>query len=616
MSERAATVARPDGAGSRAGSTGRTAGARLRARSGAAVDGADADRHHGGRRGRAARGTSTRSATTATRRCTRARAPRSPHDPALAPFFPVFRAHPLLFQSIVSIGYQFGWGDWCGPVRGVVFGLATVLLVFELGRLVYGTATGLIAAAILAVMPYHVVVTRQVLLDGPQTFFMTLTLYLLARYARHAAYGLAVRRRVGARPGGAREGAGDPVLRRRLRVLRARAAGAAEGAPPPRRGRPDGDHDRAVPACDRAQRAQPKTRRQLPRLAALPPPEPLVLFYPSVVPLAIGLGVVAGRRRRAGLIRQRRAGTWRETLLVCWILVPAAFFELWPVKGFQYLLPIAPAAALLAAPARSSCRRCASGALQRVRSVSPGLPARGAPVRPVAWPAAAIRAVRARHVPGRLGRRAGRPRDGRLDPHERAGGRDHARDRPVDGQHRGVLWAPQGLRAVGSSNPLRPNPSYEPVGNPDRRIPQSDIQYLVWDAYSAARTKFFAARSATYASTFHGRVVYTDTVEVRRAAVIRVVGAGDPDLRGPPEVSAARSRCSPPPARGSAPRAGAPTRFRPHRSSHFVVLMQENHTFDNYFGTYPGADGPPKDVCMPSRSGDPSAGCSEPHPDR
>jgi phospholipase C len=32
---------------------------------------------------------------------------------------------------------------------------------------------------------------------------------------------------------------------------------------------------------------------------------------------------------------------------------------------------------------------------------------------------------------------------------------------------------------------------------------------------------------------------------------------------------------------------------------HFVVLMQENHTFDNYLGTYPGADGIPKGVCMP-----------------
>ena len=32
---------------------------------------------------------------------------------------------------------------------------------------------------------------------------------------------------------------------------------------------------------------------------------------------------------------------------------------------------------------------------------------------------------------------------------------------------------------------------------------------------------------------------------------------------------------------------------------HFIVLMQENHTFDNYFGTYPGANGIPAGTCMP-----------------
>jgi len=32
---------------------------------------------------------------------------------------------------------------------------------------------------------------------------------------------------------------------------------------------------------------------------------------------------------------------------------------------------------------------------------------------------------------------------------------------------------------------------------------------------------------------------------------------------------------------------------------HFITLMQENHTFDNYFGTYPGVDGIPKDACVP-----------------
>jgi phospholipase C len=40
---------------------------------------------------------------------------------------------------------------------------------------------------------------------------------------------------------------------------------------------------------------------------------------------------------------------------------------------------------------------------------------------------------------------------------------------------------------------------------------------------------------------------------------------------------------------------------------HFVSVMQENHTFDNYFGTYPGADGIPANVCMPVDTKAPSA---------
>ncbi len=37
---------------------------------------------------------------------------------------------------------------------------------------------------------------------------------------------------------------------------------------------------------------------------------------------------------------------------------------------------------------------------------------------------------------------------------------------------------------------------------------------------------------------------------------------------------------------------------------HFIVLMQQNHTFDNYFGTYPGADGIPAGTCMPASFSD------------
>ena len=43
-----------------------------------------------------------------------------------------------------------------------------------------------------------------------------------------------------------------------------------------------------------------------------------------------------------------------------------------------------------------------------------------------------------------------------------------------------------------------------------------------------------------------------------------------------------------------------------------VVLMQENHSFDNYFGTYPGADGLPAGTCMPWDPTRPARGCVKP----
>jgi phospholipase C len=36
-----------------------------------------------------------------------------------------------------------------------------------------------------------------------------------------------------------------------------------------------------------------------------------------------------------------------------------------------------------------------------------------------------------------------------------------------------------------------------------------------------------------------------------------------------------------------------------HKIQHVVVIMQENRSFDSYFGTYPGADGIPAGVCEP-----------------
>ena len=45
---------------------------------------------------------------------------------------------------------------------------------------------------------------------------------------------------------------------------------------------------------------------------------------------------------------------------------------------------------------------------------------------------------------------------------------------------------------------------------------------------------------------------------------------------------------------------------------HFVIIMQENRAFDEYFGTYPGADGIPSGVCLPDTVG---GGCVAPYHD-
>jgi len=53
-----------------------------------------------------------------------------------------------------------------------------------------------------------------------------------------------------------------------------------------------------------------------------------------------------------------------------------------------------------------------------------------------------------------------------------------------------------------------------------------------------------------------------------------------------------------------------------HKIKHVIVVMQENRSFDSYFGTYPGADGIPMKngtptVCVPN----PAGGCTRPYHD-
>src|SRR5688572_9776668 len=67
-------------------------------------------------------------------------------DPELKEIFPVFRAHPLLFQFVLALAFHSGTDDLLGRQVSVVIGLATICVVYLLGKLLYGPWAGLIAA--------------------------------------------------------------------------------------------------------------------------------------------------------------------------------------------------------------------------------------------------------------------------------------------------------------------------------------------------------------------------------------------------------------------------------------------------------------------------------------
>lgn len=422
--------------------------------------------------------------------------------------FPIFRAHPLLFQFLIAIAYRAGVSDLTPRLMSVAFGIGTILLTFALARLLYERRTAFLAALFLAVMPYHVVVTRQALLDGPMTFFATLTFYLVARYA------------VGRRPValyGAAAAMGLTVLTKETGILYLSAAYAFFSLTPEIR----------IPA-----------RRALLALAivflvVLPFPLSLVLgggsetgrsylvwqlfrepnhawtFYLTEVPRAVGPLLLLAA---ALYLWQRGLRRWQEMLLLSWIVAPLLFFQLWPVKGYQYLLPVAVPVAILGA--RLLSETIGAVAPRRVQRVL----ARGA----VVLVAGTLLASTLAHV--------GQTSGGELlagtggVPGGREAGRWIAANTPEGatfitvGPSMANLIKFYGDRdAFGlsvSPNPLHRNPSYEPVVNPDQLFRDSQVQYVMWDAFSASRSPFFSQKLLRYVELYNGRITFTYTVPV------------------------------------------------------------------------------------------------------
>ena len=241
-----------------------------------------------------------------------------------------------------------------------------------------------------------------------------------------------------------------------------------------------------------------KHRRQFLVVAALPATEPQPALLPDHRPLAIGpLVVVAACRSLAAAPPAILAG---DAAALAGSSCPASFFELWPVKGFQYLLPIAPAVAILAARTLALCsltvsgglrcsaaRRLARCGLSRRRSSRSRWRARLGPDR--------SRRPRGKFLAGSGGVPGGREAGAWIDTNVPEGASMLA----IGPSMANIVQFYGHRKAYGlsvSPNPLQRNPSYEPVVNPDLQIRQNDLQYLVWDSTPPSGRAFFARQAA------------------------------------------------------------------------------------------------------------------------
>lgn len=439
--------------------------------------------------------------------------------PELAALFPIFRAHPLLAQSILAVFFRFGVSDVLGRLVAACFGIGTIYLTYRLGRRLYGWWAGWLAALLLAVMPYHVIVSRQFLLDVPLAFFATLTLLLLADYAADQEP---------SRLYAASAGMGLVFLSKETGLVLLAAVYAFLALSPNLRVR---FRDLAfslgifglviapypltlvLAGGVGAGRTQQYLVWQLSRR-----PNHDWTFYPEVVGPSIGLALLAAAI--LGFLLLRRKNSRKEILLAAWVLVPAMFFQLWPVKGFHYLLLIAPPLAVLAAraltgwPGRPSIRlrdRQIPAAWVRL-----GLATLvGLSLLVSAWQGVVARPAD-RFLAGSGGVPGGREAGLWIGENTPSG----ATLMTIGPSMANILQFYGHRRAFGlsvSPNPLHRNPAYQAIRNPDFDIRTGEIQYLIWDAYSASRSEFFSTKILAYAERYDGLVVHVESVPLGSA---------------------------------------------------------------------------------------------------
>ena len=279
----------------------------------------------------------------------------------------------LLFQEILSVVYRVvGVGAVTARVVAASLSILTVLVTYWIAATLFGRRTGLLSALLLAVSAYSVSLGRLALLDSVLTFFFCAAMLCAVKWisTRHsgwlygfaAAAALTLQAKV---PGGLvlLVLAGYLLLARSLHELTLRrllvAAAVFIAA--------------LTPALVQLAVNGPVFLDFLSTSVRRASDVPwyyygrVLISYEGPLMLALwitGIAFAIGRRSRA------------DALLLLWLLAVIGFYELYPLKAFNYLLPAIPALSILSGRALGALLQWLEQHICRPRAHTLRLPGR------------------------------------------------------------------------------------------------------------------------------------------------------------------------------------------------------------------------------------------------
>jgi hypothetical protein len=251
----------------------------------------------------------------------------------------------LFYQEVVALVYfLFGLSDVAARLVAAGFSIATVLVCFELGRTLYSRNVGLLSAAFMALSGYGVLLGRLALLDSTLVFLFSLSILFFAKwvvterdrwlYAFAAALAWTIQAKV----------TGGLVLviavnyllvshQLRLitmrRLLRAGLAFTVFFIPV------------LIQLALKGNQLLEFLGDSGDRVAHVP-------WYYYLDKLTTFEGFVTPLIWLAGIVIALRRWTTGDRLLIFWVLVAGLFFQFYPLKAFNYVLPLIPALSVLA----------------------------------------------------------------------------------------------------------------------------------------------------------------------------------------------------------------------------------------------------------------------------